>query len=119
MFHTLNNTVSQRVVRAQQQSLVRYGEQVLVKHLLAVHYRAYLQQVELSRLIGMDVTSHLYLHRTSHLFLTKAQRHLHQFWQGPHLLLKHSIKRYNLTSALIEPRSYYLIIGIKGGSYIL
>ena len=111
--------MTERVVRAQQALLVGNLRQVLLKHLLTIHYRTYLQQIEFTRLVVVDITCKLNLHRALHLLLTKQLRHLQQLRQWEHPLLQHSAEGDNLASTLIYTVAYHLVVGVVGRCYIV
>ena len=117
--HILTDTMPERVVRAQQALLVGNLRQVLLKHLLAIHNRTNLQQIEFPRLVVVDITCKLYLHRALHLLLTKQLRHLQQLGQWEYPLLQHSAEGDNLASALIYTVAYHLVVGVVGRCYIV
>ena len=58
--------MSQRVVRTQQTFVIRNRAEVLVKHLLRIHYRSYLQEIEFSGAVVVDIAGKLYLYGASH-----------------------------------------------------
>ena len=104
--------MSERIMRPKQAARVVYGRQVFVKHLLAVHYRAHLQQVEFARAVTVYIAGELNLHRPFHPLGSIFHSHLHQFGQREHSHLQHSAERYNLTAAIIEAVAYHLVIGV-------
>ena len=112
--HILTNTMTERVVGAQQAFLVGNLRQVFLQHLLAIYYRTYLQQIELTRLVVIDITSKLNLHWPFHLLLTKCLRHLQQFRQGKHSLLQYSTEGDYLASALVYAVANHLVVGVVG-----
>ena len=56
--------------------VVRYLCEVFVYHHLVVHHRTYLEKVELSCLVGLELYCKFYLNRASHLILSVFQNHL-------------------------------------------
>ena len=120
--------MSQRVMGTKQALLVGNLREVLVEHLLTVHYRTNLQQIELTAYVHtpfliaggliVDIASQLYLHRTAHAFLTVLHGHLQQLWQREHLLLQHATKGDDLSASLVIAVIDTLVRKIEGGGYI-
>ena len=79
--------MSEGVVRPQQTVLVRYLLQVFVEHLLRVNDRSYLQEVELTRAVVVQVTCELYLHRSFHRLRAVFLCHLQELRQWEDTLL--------------------------------
>ena len=84
--------------RAQDGLLIGNGRQVLVHHLLVVHDRPDLQQVEgrLLRIRLVDIDRELDLNRASHLRLTDLQQLIERLRQRKDIVLKDIHERENL-----------------------
>ena len=112
--HILGDTVTQRVMRAQQTVGIGNLLQILVEHLLRVDYRTDLEQVELSTTVVIKITGELDLYRPAHLLGTILLRHLQQFGQREDALLEHAAERDDLPSALIDAVADKLIHWVVG-----
>ena len=112
--HILGDTVTQRVMRAQQTVGIGNLLQILVEHLLRVDYRTDLEQVELSTTVVIKITGELDLYRPAHLLGTILLRHLQQFGQREDALLEHAAEGDDLPSALIDAVADKLIHWVVG-----
>ncbi len=96
----LADAMAQGVVGTQQTLGIRYGPDILVEHLLGIHDRTDLEEIEIAGLVGMDIAGKLNLHRSAHRLGTVLHRHLHEFRQGYHIVLEHSGKGDELAAGL-------------------
>ena len=106
--------MSQTVVRAEQTLFVGDGIQILVEHLLGIHDRTNLQQIELASTIIVQITCELYLHRTLHLIGTILLGHLQQLGQREHSMLEHTTEGDHLSATFVDTIANNLIRGIVG-----
>ena len=116
--HILADAMTQRMGRAQQALLVGNGIEVAVKHLLAIYNGAYLQQVELSGAVVVEIAGKLYLHGPTHVLGTILLRHLQQLGQRKRALLQHTAEGDNLAPSLIDTIANHLVVGVEGGCYV-
>ncbi len=111
--------MSQRVVGAQQTIAVRYRLHILVEHLLGIHYRTNLEQIELAGLVGVDIAGELDFHRATHRLASKLHRHLKNLRQWDDIMLEHTGKGNHLASILIYAVVQYLVVGIECGGDVV
>ena len=79
--------MSYRAVRFQDDIFGAYFVEVFVEHHLVIDHRPYLQQMELSRLVVVDVGCELYLHGSFHLLRAVVQHALQNLGQRQHAML--------------------------------
>ena len=110
--------MAQRVVRPQQTTLVGQLREIFVEHLLRVDNGTYLQQVELSRAVIVDVAGQFNLYRAPHPLGSELHRHLQQLGQREDTMLQHAAERDNLASTLVVSVAYHLVGGVVGAGNI-
>ena len=110
----LADAMAQGVVGTEQTVGIRYRPDILVEHLLGIHDRTDLEEIEIAGLVGMDIASKLNLHRSAHRLGTALHRHLHEFRQGYHIVLEHSGKGDELAAGFIHTVVDDLIVRVEG-----
>ena len=110
----LADAMAQGVVGTEQTVGIRYRPDILVEHLLGIHDRADLEEIEIAGLVGMDIAGKLNLHRSAHRLGTALHRHLHEFRQGYHIVLEHSGKGDELAAGFIHTVVDDLIVRVEG-----
>ena len=114
ILHVIDDAMPQDTGRAQDGLLIGDGRQVLVHHLLVVHDRPDLQQVEgrLLRIRLVDIDRELDLNRASHLRLTDLQQLIERLRQRKDIVLKDIHERENLSPTRIITIPNNLVVWI-------
>ena len=112
--HIFADSMPERIVGTEQAVGIRYRLHILVEHLLGIHYRTNLEQIELTGSIVVDIAGKLYFHRTAHRFGTKLHRHLHQLWQRHYSMLEHTGKGNQFSARFIHTIIDNLVVWVEG-----
>ena len=110
--------MSDGAVGTQDASVVGNLCEVLVQFHAVVHHGAYLQQVELACLVGVQIGCKLNLHGPSHLFLAVLEHFAHQFGEREHTVLEYAGKGDDLAVApFVVAVVDALVDGVVGAAY--
>ena len=110
----LRDTVSQRVLRAQQTVGIWNLLEILIEHLLRVDNRPDLEQIEFPGAVVIQITGELDFDGTSHFLRAILLRHLEQFGQGEDTLLENATEGNHLTPTLVDTIADNLIHRVIG-----
>ena len=114
----LADAMAQGVVGTEQTVGIRYRLHILIEHLLGIHYRTNLEQIELARSIIADIAGKLYFYRTAHRLGAKLHRHLHQLWQRYYSMLEHTGKGNQFSARFIYTIIDNLVVWVESRSDI-
>ena len=114
IYHIFTDSMPERIVGTEQTVGIRYRLHILIEHLLGIHYRTNLKQIELAGSIVVDIAGKLYFHRTAHRLGAKLHRHLHQLWQRHYSMLEHTGKGNQFSARFIHAIIDNLVVWVEG-----